>query len=251
VTADSARTQLQTLLDPLLGLYPGGRPWLPRLLAAAPHGERLGDAREEPGYLNMNLTVMALAGRPCFQYPVAAPPALLTWFIDNPDQLTWPASVELSPEAALLRRALLLDEPRGSRARAQERAHNLMPVRSAFAREWWRFEETYEPDCVLMSDVLVLVLVAAEDDVEPVSDWFPARSRIHQGLEAAYRLADEREHGVIVCSAKPIPAAADLLVRESLAAGTPHLDLIGRTELAEGYLGAVTFAELEALAHSS
>jgi hypothetical protein len=150
----------------------------------------------------------------------------------------------------LLRRALLLDEPRGARARAQERARDLMPVRSAFAQEWWRFEETYEPDCVLMSDELVLVFVALDTEVEPVSEWFPPRSRIHQALESAYRLAEEREHGVIAFSERPIAQTADLAVRETLAAGTPHLDEIGRTELAEGYLGAISFDELAALAEA-
>ena len=250
MNAGSARTQLQTLLDPLLGRDPGGRRWLPSLLAAAPYGERLGEIRAEPGYLNMNLTVMALAGRPCFQYPVSPPPELISWFIDHPEALTWPAaeSLSLSPEASLLRRALLFDEPPGARARAQERAHNLMPIRSAFAQEWWRFEETYEPDCVLMSDTLVLVFVAVGGEVEPVSEWFPARSRIHRALESAYRVAEERAHGVVVCSDSELAAASDLSVRETLAAGTPHLDEIGRTELAEGYLGAVGFDVLAALA---
>jgi hypothetical protein len=239
-------SELQTRLEPLLDRDPGGRTWLPGLLAVAPNGERLGEVREQPGYLNMNLTMRALTGRPCFQYPVAPPTALIHWFIEHPDALTWPPedAVTMSPRELLLRRALIEDAPPGARVRAQERARDLIPVRSAFAQEWWRFEETYRPDCVLMSDALVLVVVAADGTIGPASPWFPPRSRIHQALESAYRLAEERRHGVLVCSPAPIAAAADEVVRASLPAATPHLDEITRIELADGYLGNVTFDAL-------
>ena len=244
MAATDAASRLHALLEPLLERDPGGRTWLPALLAAAPHGDRLGEAREHPGYLNMDLTVMALNGRPCFQYPVAPPPDLIEWFIDHPEQLVWPADAHLSSEARLLRRALIDDQPPGARVRAQERAKELVPIRSAFAQEWWRFEETYEPDCILMSDAVVLVLVAADGPVEPASPWFPARSRIHQALESAHRLAEERRHGVLVCSPAPLADASDAAVRESLPAATPHLEEIGRIELADGYLGNVPFDAL-------
>ena len=77
----------------------------------------------------------------CFQYSVAPPRELLAWFVEHPEAVLWPERHELSPETVRLRRALLLDEPPGSRARAQERARELLPARSPLSREWWRFEE--------------------------------------------------------------------------------------------------------------
>jgi hypothetical protein len=97
---------------------------------------------------------------------------------------------------------------------------------------------------VLFSDALVLIVVASAERIEAVSPWFPARSRVHQGLEAAHRLAEGRHHGVIVFSDEPLADATDAAVRDSLAGGTPHLDEISRIELADSYLGRVGFDRL-------
>ncbi|MHB8691767.1 MAG: hypothetical protein ACYDHH_11010 [Solirubrobacteraceae bacterium] len=240
----------QGFFEPLIERDPGGRSWLPELLRAAPYGDRLGETREQPGFLHPNLTVRGLEGRrPCFEYPVAPPPALLEWFIDHPERLTWREGVSLSSEVELLRRALLLDQPPGARAKAQQRARDLMPVRSAFAQEWWRFEETHEPDCLLISDELVIVIVAAGTQIEPVSPWFPERSRVHRGLEAASRVAetDQQRWGALVCSSGALAGADDVAVRASLEDGAPHLDTDGRDRLAGGYLGNVTWGEVASL----
>src|ERR1700756_1605529 len=113
MTALDPAMRLQALLDPLLERDPGGRTWLAPLLAAAPHGDRLGEVRAEPGYLQLGLTLKALNGRPCYQTPVAPPPALIDWFIDHPDRRTWPAEAQLSTETQVLRRALIDDQPPG------------------------------------------------------------------------------------------------------------------------------------------
>jgi hypothetical protein len=240
----------QSFFEPLIVRDPGGRSWLPELLHAAPYGDRLGETREAPGFLHPNLTVRGLDGRrPCFEYPVSPPSGLLKWFIDNPERLTWPAGVTLSAEVELLRRALLLDQPPGARAKAQQRARDLMPVRSAFAQEWWRFEETHEPDCLLISDELVLVIVAAGTEIEPVSPWFPERSRLHRGLEAASRVAevDQQRWGALVCSSEVLADAEDAAVRASLPDGAPHLDALGQDRLVAGYLGNVTWDAVASL----
>jgi hypothetical protein len=242
--------EAQGFFEPLLEGDPGGRSWLGELLRATPHGGRLGETREQPGFLHPNLTVRGLEGRrPCFEYPVAPPPALLEWFIDHPDRLTWPEGVSLSSEVELLRRALLLDQPPGARVKAQQRSRDLMPVRSAFAQEWWRFEETHEPDCLLVTDELVLVIVAAGTEIEPVSPWFPERSRVHRGLEAASKVAegDQQRWGALVCSSEVLADAEDAAVRASLPGGTPHLDTLGQDRLAGGYLGNVTWDDVASL----
>jgi hypothetical protein len=242
--ADSAPTPAQRFFEPLLRRRPGGQDWLPALLRAAPLGSaRLGALAERPGYLDPALTVPGLDGRrPCFHRPVAPPAALLHWFLEHPERLRWPASAEqLSPQSQLLRRALLLDEPPGARARAQSRARELAPVRSAFAREWWRFEETFAPDCLLLTESLALTFVTAGEALAPVSDWYPERNVLHRALEAAASVAEDRLPGTIVLSPAPLPEASEEGLRGSLPAGAPHLDDAARARLASAYLGNLTW----------
>lgn len=230
------------LFEPLLQRNPSGSDWLGRLLGAAPHHERLGEAAADPGSLHANLTVRGLEGRrACFMYPVAPPTSLIAWYIEHPERLSWPEGATLSPEARLLRRALLRDEPPGARARAQRRARELAPVRSAFADEWWRFEETFRPDCLLMSDRLVVVVVTAGAELPAASPWYPPRSALVRGLEAAWRLAGERRPGALVLADAELAEAEDAAVRASLPAAAPHLSPREREELADGYLGLLTW----------
>jgi hypothetical protein len=242
---NSARELIQQFFTPLLERNPSGIDWLPPLLRATPAGEeRLGALIDDLGSLDANLTLPALEGRrTAFQYPVAAPSALSHWLIDHPEALTWPCDAELKPEVALLRRALVLDEPSGSRVRAQERARDLIPVRSAFSEEWWRFEETFWPDVVLMSDRLALTVVGTEDTLEPVSAWYPQRSVLVRALEAAERLADERRWGTIVLSEVPLTAASDAALRDALPLAAPHRTAAERAQLADAYLGNLTWAQ--------
>jgi hypothetical protein len=239
----SARERIQQFFTPLLERNPSGLDWLPPLLRATPLGEeRLEALIDDAGSLDANLTLPALEGRrTAFQYPVAAPPSLNHWLIDHPEALVWPPDVELKPEVALLRRALVCDKPPGSRERAQSRARDLVPIRSAFAAEWWRFEETFWPDLLLMSDRLALTFVAAEQALDPVSEWFPQRSVLVRALEAAERLADERRWGTIVLSDVPLAAATETALRDALPGAAPHRTAAERDALAHGYLGNITW----------
>lgn len=247
--------RIKEFFIPLLERNPSGVDWLPVLLRATAAGERrFGELVDEPGSLDANLTLPALEGRrTCFQYPVAPPDGLVAWFIDHPEALRWPSGVELSPEARLLRRALLYDDPPGSRAKAQSRARDLMQVRSAFAHEWWRFEELHRPDLLLTTNRLVLSFVAAEDALPAVTDWYPRRSVLHRALEAAERLAragdenqPERAWGTIVLCTAPLAQATTAALDESLPGGAPHRDEAGRAALAAGYLGALTWEDAAA-----
>ncbi len=242
----AADTETRRCFEPVLAEAPSGWGWLPRLLAAAPLGPaRLGELTENPGWLHGDLTLPALEGRrTCFEYPVAPPDRLVDWFIDHPDRLTWPADAPPSGAEEVLRRALVLDDPPGSRARAQARAREIAPRRSAFAREWWRFEETYEPDCLLAGDRLVIVIVAAADRLVPVTPWYPPRSTLVRGLETATRLADERQWGALLLSETPIEVAPATLADPAQA---PHLSPAERDALAAGYLGNLTWEQAGAL----
>jgi len=232
----------------LLQSAPHGEGWLPALLRAAPYGlRRLGEVADAPGPLSATLTLAGLEGRrSCFHHPVAVAPELLAWLIKHPEQLRWPESVErdLSPPAARLRRAMILDEPPGARARAQERALELMRVRSAFAREWWRLEETFVPDCLLVSDRLALVVVAACPALAPATEYYPQRTVLHSALDAALRLAEERRRpAVIVLSDTPLPEATVASLERSLPQASPHVDSSGRAALLAAYLGNLTWEQ--------
>jgi hypothetical protein len=227
-----------SLLTPLLERDPGGRSWLPALLQAAPRGvEALGELADDPGYLSISLSVRGVSGQmACFAQPVSPPREVLAWYVDHPDRLTWPPGAELTPEATVLRRALIHDQPPGARPRAQERARELMSERSVLSKEWWRFEERAELDCVLMTNRLVLVVEAAFDGGHgPVSNWYPARTQLVRDLEAARALASEgRRWAALLLGEGPSEA-------EGLEAAAPHLDEAGRRELRDAYLGALSW----------
>lgn len=241
--ADTATTRF---LEPVLAEQPSGWRWFPSLLCGAPRGEhRFGALAADPGWLFGDLTLPALEGRrTCFGYPVAPPEALVAWYIEHPDRLTWPREAEPGSVEALLRRALVLDDPPGSRARAQARAREIAPMRSAFTREWWRIEETHEPDCLLASDRLVIVIVAAGERLEPVTPWYPPRSTLVRGLETAQRLAEERAWGALLLSDAPIRVTPAELAD---AAAAPHLGAGERAAVADGYLGNLTWEQAGAL----
>jgi hypothetical protein len=249
-------TRSERFFTPLLERDPSGRTWLPALLTAAPHGrERLGELAEVPGFLGVSLAVRAASRRmACFEQWAAPPRALLEWYVEHAEALTWP-SVEpigdqASAQARRLRRALVCDDPPGARARAQSRARELAGERSALSQEWWRFEEIAGLDCVLSTDRLVLV-VAAYDAGEvpgPVTPWYPERSEIVRALEAARDLMGEQQSAfaTIVLSEAPLAQARDEAVASALPAGAPHLDAAAREALHHAYLGNLTWAQAEA-----
>lgn len=240
-----AAGRMEAFFTGLLRRDPAGGSWLSKLLRAAPHGpERLGELAEAPGWVGTTAAVPAASGRlAAFEQPAMPVRELERWLIDHPDRLTWPPHAMLTAESERLRRALVRDDPPGSRPRAQERARELLRTRSALAREWWRFEPTGTLDCVLVTDRLVLTVHdVAGDHLAPASDWYPERSRLVRDLEAARQLCDDRAvPATLALSERPVPAATDEALARSLVDAAPHLDEAGRAALRAAYLGNLTW----------
>lgn len=235
---------VEQFFTPLLLRDAAGGSWLPALLQAAPHGcARLGELAGAPGWLVSTAAVPAASGRLAVFEQTAMPSrALAEWFIDHPDALRWPPEAELTPETARLRRALLLDDPPGSRGRAQDRARELLATRSALAREWWRFEPVGELDATLVTDRLVVTVhQATGEHLAPSTEWYPDRPRLVRDLEAARQIAGDRAFGTLVISERPIEDATEEALARALPAAAPHLDDPGRRALAAGYLGNLTW----------
>jgi hypothetical protein len=246
--------EIRAFFAPLMQRDASGRSWLPRLIAAAPYGERrLGHLLDNPGSLLSTLAVKTPDGSlGAFEHPIHPPRELVTWYVEHPEALTWPPHTELSREAEMLRRALLDDDPPGARARAQERARELMEMRSALSQEWWRFEEMVKPDCVLITDrVAIVVLGARGASFPPATAWYPARSELVRTIEAGSQLAFDREWAALVISEEPLAEASYQAVVEALPAGAPHLSPAQRDELVGGYLGNLTWAAARAAVGSA
>jgi hypothetical protein len=241
---DSSLTRVQPFFETLFGRDASGRSWLPALLQAAPCGsERIGELVDAPGWLVTPLAVRAASGRlACFEYFAMAPRELLRWFIDHPDRIRWPAQSRLSAEAVRLRRALLLDDPPGSRARAQDRAREQVATSSPFAHEWWRFEGVTRLDCVLITDRLVVTIEGKRTGgLAPVSEWYPARSELVRDLEAAKHIAQGRAWASLLLSETPVAGGQPEDLARALPDGAPHLDDDGRRDLHDAYLGNLTW----------
>jgi hypothetical protein len=247
---DSPPPRAERFFDALLARDGAGGSWLGPLLRAAPNGPaRFGDLAEHPGWLEAPFAVVTETGRRgAFEYPASPPRGLLAWFIDHPESLSRPEEVRASAETLRLRRALLDDDPPGVRARAQDRAHDLLRRSAPLSESWWRFEEAHTADCLLMTDRLVLLVQARDEGVAPppATPWFPARTALVRDLEAARRFGDDgKAWGVLVLGVSDEAKDADALARE-IAAGAPHLDAAQRQELAAGYLGALSWAQAAA-----
>ena len=185
--------------------------------------------------------------RGAFTYPALPPRELLAWFIDHPEALTRPADAEVTFETARLHGALLDDDPPGSRARAQERAHELRRRPTSVGSAWWRFEDPGTLDCTLITDRLVLTVLARDEPVGVATPWFPARSELVRDLEAARRLADgAKAWATVLISEVPLPEGGDAAVADAIEAGAPHLDADGRAQLRDAYLGNLTWAQAAA-----
>jgi hypothetical protein len=230
---------VERFFEALFARDPSGRSWLPALLAAAPHGRAaLGELVDEPGSIEVPLAVLGASGRlACFDYRVAPARRLLAWYVDHPQELTWPVDIQPSPTVDRLRRALIDDDPPGARARAQDRANELIKTASPFTADWWRFEPSAALDCVLLTDRLALTI--ERDPLSPASDWYPARTQLVRDLEAAKHLATGRRFATLVLSDQPPPDGID----EQVVVGAPHLSESERDELRAGYLGSLTWAQ--------
>jgi hypothetical protein len=241
---DSLHSPAQSFFTQLLQQDSSGRTWLPELLAASPHGVgSLGPLVERPGYLATPLAVNTVSGLlGAFEYPVAPSRELLRWFIDHPDRLTWSEREAMSPATMRLRRALLLDDPRGSQTRAQQRATELLAAGPPLSMAWWRFEELAKLDCVLITDRLVVTIAGKQSErLEPATDWYPERSELVRNLEAARLLAQDRRWASLVLSDEPLADATDEQLASTLVDAAPHLDAHGGEEMLAAYLGNLTW----------
>ncbi len=242
---EHAMTRVRPFFRALIERDASGRSWLPALIGATPAGRaRFGDLVDVPGSLLMTLSVRTPDGSlGLFEHPVAPPRELTEWLIEHPQELTWPSGVTQTSETVRLRRALIYDLPPGSRLKAQQRARELIKVRSALAREWWRFEDGMSTlDCVLMTDRLVITVEGAGTEPPvPATDWYPARSRLVRALEAARQLGQDLQWGSVLISDEPLAEAAPEQLERALVAAAPHLSDDARAELAAGYLGNLTW----------
>ena len=243
---DSSLTRVRPFFGALLAADPTGSAWLGRLLAIAPRAAAaLGPLLHTPGTLLAPLSSMTANGRlGCFEYPVAPPRALLAWLIEHPEELEWPEGERYSAETTRLRRALIRDEPPGSRAEVQAQARRLAMTRPPSAREWWRFEGTSMIDCVLMTEKLVVTIEGKRTErLSAATDWYPKRSQLVRNLEAAKQLAQGRSWASILISETPLPAGSDAGLDAVLLDSAPHLDAARRAELHRAYLGNVTWTQ--------
>lgn len=238
----------RSFFTPLLERDPSGRAWLGPLLRAAPQAlARLGeDLVDQPGSLSMTLSVRGASGvLGAFEYPLAPSRELTSWLIEHPDALNWVDEPDPSPHTVRLRRALHFDDPPGSRARAQDRARELMRTRSVLSQEWWRFEDRGTIECLLMTDRLVVtVMTDAEDPQAAVTPWYPARSHLIKAIEAARELAAGRAWAGLLISTVPIDPGEQVFGDDALAAAAPHLAPAQRQELRDAYLGNLTWEQV-------
>jgi hypothetical protein len=239
--------RVERLFESLLTRDGAGGSWLAALLQAPPRGPRqLGELASAPGWLEVMIAVRTETGRRgAFEYPAAPTRRVLGWYIDHPDALSRPVDQTASADTVRLRRALLDDDPPGARARAQDRARDLLRRSTSAARAWWRFEEAHAADCVLMTDRLLLLVTGGAAEA-PATPWFPDRTALVRDLEAAQRFADGgRAWGVLRLTDADADPDCDRRERvgAALRAGAPHLDDAERAQLADGDLGELSYAQ--------
>ena len=241
---DSSLTRVQPFFKALVARDPSGISWLGELLAATPKGaEIFGTLLDDPGELLSPLTSLTDKSRlGCFEYPVGPPRELLAWFVEHPGELVWPERQAFSAETLRLRRALIDDNPPGSRQAVQERARALVASRPPIARGWWRFEGTTMLDCVLMTDKLVVTVEGKRTEaLAPATAWYPKRSQLVRNLEAAKQLAKGRRWASLLISETPILEGTDAHMDADLPESAPHLDAAARAQLHAAYLGNLTW----------
>ncbi|HEX3833461.1 MAG TPA: hypothetical protein VHW04_15900 [Solirubrobacteraceae bacterium] len=242
---NSSLTAVESFFTTLFTGDAAGGSWLPALLAATPFSDRLGELVQAPGWLQTQLAVPGASGRlACFEYPAAASKRLLAWYIDHPDRLVWSpgAGANVSAQTVRLRRVLIDDDPPGTRARAQERAHDLLARSSGLTPAWWRFEELKTLHCVLITERLVVTIQGEPGGgLPPATPWYPRRSQLVRNLEAARHLADGKRFATLVLSQRPLSDAADEHLERILPEAAPHLDELERRELHDAYLGNLTW----------
>ena len=237
---DSSLTRVQPFFGALIASDPFGTSWLSKLLAATPKGAAvLGDLLDDPGTLLSPITSLNdKGGLGCFEYPVPPPRDLLAWFVEHPGELVWPKRQGFSAETRRLRRALIDDDPAGSRQEMQEHARTLVATWPRGTREWWRSEGTTMLDCALITDRLVVTIEGKRTEpLSPATDWYPKRSQLVRNLEAAKQLAHGRRWASLLISETPVIEGTDSHLDAGLPHSAPHLHAADRAQLHAAYLG--------------
>jgi hypothetical protein len=243
---DRPQTPVEPFFTALFSRNAAGLGWLTALLQAAPGGlERLGELATAPGWLVTPLAVRAVSGRlACFEQPVMPSRELLGWYIEHPCALTWYEDPGASAQARQLRRALVCDEPAGAQVKAQERARELLRTRSRLSAQWWRLEDPALLDCILITDRLVVSIVAPRGGTPaPVTPWYPPRSELVRALDGARQVAAHRAWATLLLSEAPVPGGGLDEIATQLAVGSPHLDPEQRRAAQTAYLGNLTWRE--------
>ena len=245
---DSSITRVQPIFEAALAQDASGASWLPKLLAAAPRARTtLKTLVDDPGSLvpeTVEASSSSKASLACFEKHVPPDRRLLAWCVENPERLTTPSVSDPPKPTQLKRRSLVSDQPPGSRGAVQREARECVATASLKAGAWWRFERETEVDCVLATDRLVLCIEGKRNEgLSRSTTWLRDRNQVARNLEAAWRLAGvDRDFAVLVCVEKPgDPLADPAFVSGSLEAACPHLLPAERRDLANAYLGELTW----------
>ena len=255
-SVNSSITRVRPVFQQLLSNDPTGTSWLPDLLGLSRPSALSSAVISAPGTVFPNASERRTHADPvqgnielegCFEFGVAPGAAFLRWLLENPDQLTWPASagrrLSYSPMTQARREALV--GLKGDSARSESQASALQALdRNGAAnstRQWWAFEGFTEVDCCLETDKIVLLIEGKRtESLSESTAWYSGRNQLHRNLEAARDLAAGREFGVFVIGEEKIPAAA----LGSPEAGLPHLTGAESTELMSHYLGGLTWSQV-------
>jgi hypothetical protein len=245
---DSSKTRVQPVFGAALERDHTGADWLPRLLQMAGAERALGSIARDPGPLSRELLKPSTSKKSpsaCFEVQVHPDRRLLAWCVEHPQSLRLPGESAKSSDQK--RRALISDDPTGSRTAAQEEARLAVAQKPLHASTWCRFERSTEVDCVLSTDRLVLCLEGKRlERHSRKTTWLAARNQVARNLEAAWRIAViHRAFAVLVCVEHTGDPVADPdYVREHLASASPHLFPAERDALADAYLGQLTWVDV-------
>ena len=254
---NSSLTRVRPFFQALFSADPTGASWLPALLAACPHADRLPETvRTAPGPLWHTTTERRrykgrILGRSielerAFEHKVDPPTRFLEHLLAHPSASRWPIKKGerkgFGEETQRLREALV-DGPEDARAATIAEGLSLLQRRGASnsAREWWAFEGSTEVDCCLETDDLVIFVEGKRNELLSEStDWFVGRNQLVRNLEVLGEIAGDRACAMLVASehpfADPGPGVYD--------AGLPHLTPSERGRVRDRYLGQVTWRAL-------
>jgi hypothetical protein len=237
---DSSLTRVQPVFDQLWEGDPSGATWLPALLRATAHADRVpGPLLADPG---------TLTAKPEFEHRIAPPDAFLAWLLRHPHQLTWPSGRDgrlRYGDAAQRFRERLIDgvgTPDGKKAQAEGLSKLQARGGVGSSHAAWAFEGFTHVDAYLETDELVLLVEGKRTEaLSPSTHWYPDRSQLARNLEAAGAAAGADRHGyVLLALENPIPDPDGDMLRTSL----PHLSAAEQDEVLGRFLGQATWKSI-------